>query len=68
MANAAQMLVKEKGDVCCAVGLSKTMRGCREYDEAKELDPVNIWPTLTTLNGGKEIVKKTVVTLSLRYI
>jgi len=44
------------------------MRGCREYDEAKELDPVNIWPTLTTLNGGKEIVKKTVVTLSLRYI
>jgi len=41
-----------------AVGLSETMRGCRENDEAKELDPANVWPTLTESNDAREMARK----------
>jgi len=34
------------------------MRGCRENDEAKELDPANVWPTLTESNDARGMARK----------
>jgi len=49
---------KQGGGGGVAVGLSETMRGCRENDEAKELDPANVWPTLTESNDAREMARK----------